>query len=81
MSDRNKLLEDLASVLQVESSGLAQDRKLNADGLWDSLARMSMTAALIAYAGAQVSVDDLQNLETVGDFLDFADRQRGDTGK
>ncbi|MCP1197503.1 hypothetical protein NKW84_16850 [Acetobacter senegalensis] len=81
MSDRNKLLQDLAFVLQVEASGLMQDRKLNADGFWDSLAQMSMTAALIAYAGAQVSAGDLQNLETVGDFLDYADRLRGDTGK
>lgn len=65
--DMEKIRAELAALLEVPVSELADDVPLLRFGNWDSLAMVSLIAFLVGAGQPSVNVEQLEKIETVGD--------------
>jgi acyl carrier protein len=69
--ERDAFVRELASVLRVDPAALRPEFRLE-EGVWDSLAVMSVVALVDEHCGLTLSGEELARSATVGDVLRLA---------
>lgn len=70
MSEQGKK-EILADILEVEVADIREDKMLEEFESWDSVAVLSVIAAVQENSGKYLHADDITKLKTVGDVLEL----------
>lgn len=61
----------IAGILEVDASKLTMDTKRSEIPSWDSLAHIRIVAELGEKLGAEIPIEDLGDIDTIGGFYEY----------
>lgn len=73
--NNQKLIDDLAELLNLKSEEINMDLNLNSNSYWDSLAVISLIGAIDTYYKVAVSGDELLKAVTIADIFKIINKK------
>jgi len=70
--NKAQFIQEIADILEMDSSELKLNSELSALGTWDSLALISTIALFNREFGIVLQIEDLEKVHTVNDLLELA---------
>lgn len=68
---RDRLFDIFERILEIDRENISFDTKIKDIPQWDSLASVLIVSEIQEVVGGKISLQDVENLETVGEFFDF----------
>lgn len=77
IDDRTKLFAIIARTLEISADRVSEDLAAGSIPQWDSLGHLGLISAIEEGFDVSFDVDELFEVETVGDFIELLDKEAG----
>ena len=71
--DKNKKIELLADLFEVENNEIVDNQELDSFAPWDSMSKLSLIVLMDDECGKKLTGEQIRSFKTIGDIIAFMD--------
>lgn len=71
--DKNKKIELLADLFEVENNEIVENQELDSFEPWDSMSKLSLIVLMDEECGKKLTGEQIRSFKTIGDIMTFMD--------